>query len=53
MPLTGKKLNYNDWKERAGSKLSKQAFVTKPENRQIGTKVATPEKANAILKKEF
>ena len=53
MALTGKKVNYNDWKERAHSTLSKQQYIVKPESRQIGTKVSSPDKANAILKKVF
>ena len=53
MAVVGKKVDYNDYKERAHSKLSKQEYITKPENRQLGTKVNSAEKATAILKKAF
>ena len=33
------------------SKLSKFPAYTKPENREIGTKISSPEKANAALRK--
>lgn len=40
-------------KDKPTSTLSKQQFVTKPENRQIGTKVGSAESANALLRKVF
>lgn len=36
-----------------GSTLSKHQYVTKPENRQIGTKLSSPDAANSVLRKVF
>jgi len=51
MPTQSKKVNYNDWKESAKSKLSKQKYIVKPETRELGTKTKSVEGANAILNK--
>ena len=53
MPTTGKKYDPNDYKDNATSKLSKQEFVTKPENREQGTKQSSPQAANKTLAKVF
>lgn len=36
-----------------GSKLSKHQYIVKPESRQIGTKVSSPDKASSILRKVY
>lgn len=53
MAVTGKKVDYKDYEHKAGSKLSRQEYITKPENREHGTKQSSPEAANKTLRKVF
>lgn len=48
MAVTSSKSNY---KSTPTSKLSKQEYITKPENREIGTKQSSPQAANKTLYK--
>lgn len=51
MATVGKKYNPKDYEDRPTSKLSQHKSITKPENREMGTKLGTPEQANKALKK--
>lgn len=49
MAVVGKKLNYNDWKDLPTSKLSKNQFITKPENRVGAKPVSTVANAEKVV----